>query len=78
MSIAAIVTGGFSNGTFVGSIPFVVTRGYTIGEAVIVTDGVSVSGDIITFLDMAGTINDNPASSTGLIKETLSVTGVIE
>ena len=33
MSIALVVTAGFGNGTFNGTIPFVVTRGYTIGTA---------------------------------------------
>jgi len=34
MAIATIVTRGFGNGTFDGSIALVVTRGYGIGEAV--------------------------------------------
>ena len=34
MSIALVVTRGFSNGTLTGSISDVVTRGFTIGEAV--------------------------------------------
>lgn len=33
MSIGLIVTRGFGNGTLVGSIKDVVTRGYTIGDA---------------------------------------------
>ena len=33
MSIATVVTAGFGNGTFNGTIPFVVTRGYSIGLA---------------------------------------------
>lgn len=36
MSIALVVTGGFGNGTLVGSIKDVVTRGYTIGTITIV------------------------------------------
>ena len=33
MAIAHVVTRGYGNGTLVGSIPFVVTRGYIAGEA---------------------------------------------
>ena len=32
MSIALVVTRGYGNGTFSGTIPFVTTRGYSIGE----------------------------------------------
>ena len=34
MAILDVVTAGFGNGTFSGSIPFVVTRGYTINPVV--------------------------------------------
>lgn len=34
MAIRDVVTGGFGNGTFSGTIALVVTRGYSIGEAV--------------------------------------------
>ena len=34
MAIKTIVTRGYGNGTFDGSIAELVTRGYTIGEAV--------------------------------------------
>jgi len=37
MAIRTVVTRGFGNGTFNGTIAFVVTRGYAIGEAVVVT-----------------------------------------
>lgn len=33
MAIRTVVTRGFGNGTFNGTIPLVVTRGYAIGEA---------------------------------------------
>lgn len=32
MSISAIVLRGYSNGTFSGTVPLVVTRGYSIAE----------------------------------------------
>ena len=35
MAIRTVVTRGFGNGTFLGTIPLVVTRGYAIGAAVI-------------------------------------------
>lgn len=39
MSIASVVTRGYSNGAFTGSIPFVSTRGYSLGEEVEATAG---------------------------------------
>ena len=33
MAIRTVVTRGYGNGTFNGTIPLVVTRGYTIGAA---------------------------------------------
>ena len=35
MAIRTVVTRGFANGTFNGTIPLVVTRGYAIGAAVV-------------------------------------------
>ena len=35
MSIALVVTRGYGNGTLTGTIPFVTTRGYSIGEVII-------------------------------------------
>ena len=35
MAIRTVVTRGYGNGTFLGTIPLVVTRGYAIGAAVI-------------------------------------------
>ena len=35
MAIRTLVTRGFGNGTFAGTIALVVTRGYAIGEAVV-------------------------------------------
>lgn len=40
MAIRDVVTGGFGNGTFSGTIALVVTRGYAIGEAVDAPDSV--------------------------------------
>ncbi len=37
MAIRTVVTRGFGNGTFNGTIPLAVTRGYAIGEAVVET-----------------------------------------
>jgi len=39
MTINVVVTAGFGNGTFNGTIAELVTRGYTIGEVVIVPAG---------------------------------------
>lgn len=44
MSINAIITRGFSNGSFLGSISELVTMGYTIGEeSSIWTDKLEIS-----------------------------------
>ena len=42
MSIALVVTAGFGNGTLTGSIADVVTRGYTIGEAVSIVGAIKM------------------------------------
>ena len=33
MAIATIITRGYGNGTYIGTIPLVVARGYLIGDA---------------------------------------------
>lgn len=40
MAIRSVVTRGFGNGTFNGTIPLVATRGYAIGSAVVVEETV--------------------------------------
>ena len=35
MAIATVVTRGYGNGTFSGTIALIITRGYTIGAAVV-------------------------------------------
>ncbi len=37
MATQTIFTRGFGNGTFNGTIPLVITRGYAIGAAVVIT-----------------------------------------
>lgn len=39
MAIRTVVTRGYGNGTFTGTIALVVTRGYAIGAAVDTPDG---------------------------------------
>lgn len=39
MAVRDVVTAGFGNGTFSGSIGFVVTRGYSIAQAAVITSG---------------------------------------
>ena len=41
MAINTVVTAGFGNGTFAGTIPLVVLRGYAIGEEI---PSVAISG----------------------------------
>lgn len=38
MAIRTVVTRGFGNGTYNGTIPLVVPRGYAAGEALAATD----------------------------------------
>lgn len=46
MAIRDIVTGGFGNGTFNGTIPLVVTRGYLSGSSpVVITTGIGVTSN---------------------------------
>lgn len=44
MSIRTVVTRGFGNGTFVGTIADVALRGYSIGEDVTPTQGCACMG----------------------------------
>lgn len=44
MSIAAVVLRGYGNGTVTGTIPEVVTRGYTIGVAL---EATSLNGEVL-------------------------------
>lgn len=46
MAIRTIITRGYGNGTFNGTIGLVVTRGYTIGAAVIPIEGLVFSDDV--------------------------------
>ena len=46
MAIRTVVTRGYGNGTFLGTIPLVVTRGYAIGAAVILY----ASGDTMSYV----------------------------
>ena len=48
MAIRTVVTRGFGNGTFNGTIPLVVTRGYGIGEAVVFTAPFSIQATMQT------------------------------
>jgi hypothetical protein len=57
MTIRLVVTRGFGNGTFNGVIPFVVTRGFTIGEEVL------ISPDCIEACQ--GIINDSAIAAEG-------------
>jgi len=59
MSISLIVTKGYSNGSLVGSIKDLVTTGYDISAAVIVTlEGFGVSTVIKDSIGVSGTITD--------------------
>ncbi len=47
MAINTVVTKGYGNGTYTGTIALVVTRGYAIGDAALI----SAAGTITTQLD---------------------------
>lgn len=69
MSIATVVTRGF--GSF-GTIPFVVTAGYSIGAAVIaIPCNVHFAGVISAILNFGSPMTAEPAFS-GEIKDTLN------
>lgn len=69
MSIASVVTGGYGNGTFLGTIPLVVTGGYGIGEPV---------EPPVLICTFAGLISNQIAAVNGLIvQETTAVAGEI-
>lgn len=62
MAILDVVTAGFGNGTFSGSIPFVVTRGYNISTIIPSTvpeaDGIVVGGMLGNGISVAATLGD--------------------
>ena len=47
MAIRSVVCRGYGNGTFTGTIPFVVTAGYAIGAA-IVEDVIQTLANVLT------------------------------
>ena len=53
MSISSLVTRGYSNGSFVGSIAYAVTAGYDIAEAVNLVG--YLNGEIIIYSAYNGT-----------------------
>ncbi len=80
MSIATVVTRGFGNGTFNGTIPLAVLAGYELGE-IVVTPGLSfaVFGTITEDgKGLFATITENGKSVQGDITENgVSVTGLM-
>ena len=79
MSIALVVTRGFGNGTFNGTIKDVVLRGYSIGTVVSTPDrSLGVEGLIIADgLGVTGRILANGESVIGLMTTSLAVEGLI-
>ena len=80
MSIALIVTRGFGNGTLVGTIKDVVTRGYTIG--VVVVTPFSTFG-VVSLIDDSGAGLSSSIDITGqgvvsLIGDTFGVVSLID
>jgi len=80
MSIALVVTRGFGNGTFNGTIKDVVLRGYSIGQVIITTD--STFG-VIGLIDQTGQGNTGriltrPLAVSGMIYDTFGVSGTID
>ena len=79
MSIPLVVTRGFGNGTFNGTIKDVVLAGYSIGVVVDTTDCIfSLEGTIDDATTaLTGAIDAADTALVGAILETLSVTGEI-
>ena len=79
MSIALVVTAGFGNGTFNGTIADVVLRGYSIGEVVVTPDSsFSVFGQIDeNGQSVLGAISENGQGVLGRIFDRFSVSGNI-
>ena len=63
MAINTVVTRGFGNGTFSGTIALVATRGYSIAESIIVGDGSAV-------LNIHGIMTDAAINVLGQISDT--------
>ena len=80
MSIASVVTRGFGNGTFNGTIPFAVTAGYDIGELVVTpTSSFAVYGGIKERgLSVLSAISENGQGSIGSIFNSFSVISSIQ
>ena len=70
MAILDVVTAGFGNGTFSGSIPFVVTRGYNISTIIPPTvpdaDGIVAAGVLGNGISANGELGDGIASNSNL------------
>ena len=79
MSIAQVVTRGFGNGTFSGTIKDVVLAGYSIGEVISTPDrSLGVEGLIIADgQGVTGRILANGESVLGLMAVSFAVEGLI-
>jgi len=70
MPIRLLVTRGFGNGTFSGSIPFVVTRGYNISTiippVIPEADGVIVGGMLGDGISVVATLGDGVVVTSAL------------
>ncbi len=91
MSIGLVVLGGFGNGTQAGTIPFLVTRGYSIGEVIVTADstfgvsaiiqarGQGVTGLISTVgQSTAGSITASFGASSCIQERGKGVSGIID
>lgn len=61
MSIPSVITEGFGNGTFAGTIALVVTEGYTPGESGVVfaTSSVALEGTNVATIYLSGVNHDD-------------------
>lgn len=70
MAILDVVTAGYGNGTFSGSIPFVVTRGYNISTiippVIPEADGIVVGGLLGDGISVAAALGDGVAVTANL------------
>jgi hypothetical protein len=70
MAILDVVTAGYGNGTFSGSIPFVVTRGYNISTIIPPVipdaDGIVIGGILGDGISVAATLGDGVSVTASL------------
>ncbi len=74
MAIKTVVTRGYGNGTFNGTIALVVTRGYSIGAAI---PPLIYTGTLDAFSTRGGTL-DAPSTRGGTLNALSTIGGTLD